>query len=126
MQQPNQNQKSNGARPGLHKGLFSPVGDRTHRQPLELSAREAVLNAAELRVLFTEIASFGKRVEASQKLHPESDPEVVFSLARLFVELSEGKLFGAQIWYEHQGVLRTDTLICHAGGTTCVRSESHH
>lgn len=111
-------------RPGLHKGLMAPSNGSRRRAPLELGAQEVILDAIELRILFAEISTFGKRVEATRKPNPESPPEPVHSLAQLFIDLSSQRVFGAQIWYEFQGVLRTDTLIVHSGGITCVRSES--
>jgi len=103
-----------------------PSSGSRRRAPLELGAQEVILDPIELRILFAEIATFGKRVEATRKPSPESPPEPVHSLAQLFVDLSSRTVFGAQIWYEFQGMLRTDTLIAHAGGITCVRSESQH
>lgn len=126
MQKVKESQSFSSDRPGLHKGLLSPGASKSGRRPLELGAREVVLSPTELRVLFTEIATYGTRIEASQKSHPESKPEVVTSLARLFVELSGRTVFGAQIWYEYEGILTTDTLISHADGVTCVRNESFH
>lgn len=83
--------------------------------------KEAVLDDAELRTLFADIATYGKVQEVTMKASPRSIPDVVRRLPELYLKLIERRVYGAQIRYEFENACWLDTLITTPGGCRLVR-----
>lgn len=83
--------------------------------------REAMLDDAELRSLFSDIATYGKVLEATVKPSPRSRPELIRRLPELYLKLVERRVFGAQIRYEFDDGVWLDTLMATPSGVRLVR-----
>jgi len=83
--------------------------------------KEGVLDDAELRTLFSDIATYGTVQEVTMKMAPRSTPEVVRRLPELYLKLIERRIYGAQIRYEFESGSWLDTLITTPSGCRLVR-----
>jgi len=83
--------------------------------------KEAILDDAQLRTLFADIATYGKVQEVTMKASPRSRPENVRRLPELYLKLVERRLYGAQIRYEFESAAWLDTLVTTPAGCRLVR-----
>lgn len=83
--------------------------------------KEAILDDAELRALFADIATYGRVEEVTMKAAPRARSEVVRRLPELYLKLVERRLYGAQIRYEFDGGYWLDTLVTTPNGCRLVR-----
>jgi len=83
--------------------------------------KEAVLDDAELRTLFADIATYGKVLEVRMKASPRATPDPVRRLPELYLKLVERRVYGAQIRYEFEKACWLDTLITTPAGCRLVR-----
>src|SRR5688572_30323568 len=80
--------------PGLEPGKSPESGLR----PAQI--KEAILDDAELRALFADIATYGRVQEVTMKASPRARSEIVRRLPELYLKLVERRVYGAQIRYE--------------------------
>ncbi len=83
-----------------------------------------VLDEAGLRLLFADLAQQSRLLEATLRPTPLSRPRPVKRLRTLLLGLLERRVFGAQLRYEHAGLVWLDTLIATTGGVRLVRFEA--
>lgn len=84
---------------------------------------ESVLDEEQLRDLLSDVATYGKVLEATVKATARSQPAVTMKLPELYLKLVERKVFGAQLRYEYKGAVWLDTLIPTQDGVRLVRIE---
>jgi len=109
--------------PGLAQGLGPlVVVDAAPGDLPELG--HTVLDEAGLRLLFADLAKQSRMLEATLRPTPLSRPRPVKRLRTLLLGLLERRVFGAQLKYEHAGLVWLDTLIATTGGVRLVRFEA--
>jgi hypothetical protein len=83
--------------------------------------KEAILDDAELRKLFADIATYSRVEEVTMKASPRARSEVVRRLPELYLKLIERRVYGAQIRYEFDSGCWLDTLVTTPSGCRLVR-----
>jgi|GEM_PF-2377018 len=83
--------------------------------------KEAMLDDAELRKLFADIATYSRVEEVTMKASPRARSEVVRRLPELYLKLIERRVYGAQIRYEFDSACWLDTLVTTPSGCRLVR-----
>lgn len=84
---------------------------------------ESLLNEQQLRALLSDVATYGRVLEATVKANARSQPAAAARLPELYLNLVERRVFGAQLRYEYKRSVWLDTLIPTKDGVRLVRIE---